>query len=194
MYTAASSYLSVISINRKTSKCLLDKITITNMVEEDKIFPAQCILRKTVNSEYLSFSGYYWMNTTYWFLCISKCFVLIFVVTSHHFVEPLLLSVLDFSWLCPWFQSQGGSIIACALFSLVLMIFRVNSKFQGLGLVLILHLGMVRLPLEWLPNMYIKILSKRICKIFQFPNQNRRRKLIHPIHLVRGNSATIPPV
>ena len=29
-------------------------------------------------------------------------FHIFFVVTSHHFVEPLVLFVSDFGWLCPW--------------------------------------------------------------------------------------------
>ena len=42
------------------------------------------------------------------------------------------------------FQSQGGYFITCTLFSLACNDIRVNSEFPGLGLVPILHLGMVR--------------------------------------------------
>ena len=71
------------------------------------------------------------------------------VVTSNHFVEPLVLSVWDFGWLCPWKARVDPSLPA--LYShLYIMILRVNSELSGLSLVPILHLGMMRL--EWPPN------------------------------------------
>ena len=91
---------------------------------------------------------------------ICKCdtssffFFNFFAVTSHHFVQPLVLSVSDFGWLCPWVSWAMVDQSLPALCSrLCAMILRVNSEFPGLGLVPILHLGMVMLLLEWLPEL-----------------------------------------
>ena len=55
-------------------------------------------------------------------------------------MEPLVLSVSDFGWLYSHLH--------------VMILLRVNSEFPGQDLVPSLHLGMVRLPLEWPP--YVK--------------------------------------
>ena len=68
------------------------------------------------------------MYVLFWFLFLK----FVFMVTSHHFVEPWALSVSDFGWLCPWVL--------------------VNSEFPSHGLIPILHLGMVKLLLQWPSN------------------------------------------
>ena len=65
-----------------------------------------------------------------------------FAVTSHHFVEPLVLSVLDFGWLYPWVSKPGW------------------IHHYPCSAVPLLHLGMVRLTLEWLPNVSSRITGR----------------------------------
>ena len=62
-------------------------------------------------------------------------------------------SVSDFGWLCPWVSEPGWihyhprSALTCSV-----KILRFNYEFPGLDLVPILHLGIMRLLLEWLYN------------------------------------------
>ena len=53
-------------------------------------------------------------------------FFLIFAVTSHHFVGPLVLSVSDFGWLHPWVLKPGWMHHGLCLMSLV---YNVNPGF-----------------------------------------------------------------
>ena len=84
-----------------------------------------------------------------------------FAVTSHHFVEPLVLSVLDFGWFCLWVSKPGGSIITHTLLSLACNdLTQSQLWFSRPRPVPILHLGMVRLPLEWPPNVTFGITGR----------------------------------
>ena len=92
-----------------------------------------------------------WVLVTYlnyvWHIVFIRTFFLIYVVTSHHLMEPLVISVSDSSWLCPW-VSNPGLMRHCFLLSLA----HSAPRNSGLGLAPMSHLGMVRLPLESPPN------------------------------------------
>ena len=74
----------------------------------------------------------------------------------HHFVEPLVLPVLDFHWLCPWILKPGWMH---HWFTLSLA-HNGSSKSTLIAQVRvwspILHLGMVRLLLERLHNVTVR--------------------------------------
>ena len=63
---------------------------------------------------------------------------------SEHFVESLVLSVSDFSWLCPLVSRPSVSILCPRLCVMILSQLWTH-------IVPVSHLGIVRLPLEWLP-------------------------------------------
>ena len=73
-------------------------------------------------------------------------------MTSHNFVEPLVLSVSDFSWLCPWIFKARVDPSSPMLCSHLCIMILSQLWISRPGLVLILHFGMVRLPLEWPPS------------------------------------------
>ena len=77
-----------------------------------------------------------------------------FAVTSHHFVEPLLLSVLDLGLTLPMgFKTSGVCTITRAKLSLACNGSSESTLIaQARALVPCLHLVMVRLLLEWLLN------------------------------------------
>ena len=87
--------------------------------------------------------------------CILGLFFFLnfFAVTSHHFVEPLVLSVSD---LPVSFKARvDPSSPALCSHLCIMILLRGNSEFPSL-----LHLGMVRLLLEWPPNVTSEITDR----------------------------------
>ena len=123
--------------------CVLFNVTNFALITECiKVHASQCLLSATNSCQM-------WRNLFTFFSFFFFFFFFFFAVTSNRFgslcFRFLLILPEGFK-----VRVDPSSPVLCS--RLPVMILRVNSEFPDLGLVPILHLGMVRLLLEWPPN------------------------------------------